>query len=166
MRRTTLCFAWSMPHDSRTASGLSGSRKGCKTSRTSRRRTCRTLVLCRTLAGLFAGCGASVRAPAYGSFLSIMLVITSDGSNPLTRLAHLGLAEIGENLAGGQTSADWAMCGFEFKNSGMHRLSLMTSVMSHPRSLVDGRSRTPSYYSRLCFHLLRIRQRRKVLGSG
>ncbi|KAI9016689.1 hypothetical protein DFJ74DRAFT_757670 [Hyaloraphidium curvatum] len=47
----------------------------------------------------------------------------SDGSNPLTRLAPLGYAKIGENVAGGQTTIEWAMDSF--MGSPGHRKTLL-----------------------------------------
>lgn len=38
---------------------------------------------------------------------------SSDGSNPLTRLSGLNLGAAGENVAGGQTNAQWAMGEFD-----------------------------------------------------
>ncbi|KAI9013644.1 hypothetical protein DFJ74DRAFT_682780 [Hyaloraphidium curvatum] len=47
----------------------------------------------------------------------------SDGSNPLTRLSYLGYSKIGENVAGGQSTAQWALDSF--LGSPGHRATLM-----------------------------------------
>lgn len=80
----------------------------------------------------------------------------SDGSNPLTRLANLNFAAIGENVAGGQTTAAWAMGALEKRASSdrlnfhltfllvwlhfSHFVSLKDSFMGsegHRRTLLD-----------------------------